>query len=168
VDIDMDQLKRASLAAIQRRREYNALRGPHGSEGLPRRVNQPTIGQRLRSRLAQGRLDVDKLARRLPRTQSDRRLARTQSELHELFQQQQKDAAAYLASDETAFRAGVQRKLRDFGHFPASVTPLTVTRILLDKPFMILQLPKSDLDVFDDSHLESGNSPHFPDESKVR
>lgn len=103
-------------------------------------------GKMLQPVLAKAGLDFDKLNKLLAQDTSDHRA---------LFEQQRNEAAKHYAASELAYREGVARMQQAQALL---ALPFTSSFITLEKPVLILQQPKFEINNFIDNHVEPFNS----------
>jgi hypothetical protein len=148
----VDELKR--VLSARHARQHGAA--PTHRAARPRgraraTTNRREVEQLLRSFFAKSGLDVAKLDQMLRGIQRDERDA---------FETLAAEDATHVDSDRQTLRYQIEGRQKAFeainahpigGHFAS-------TRIVLDKPFLIWQTPRPNLNEFIDSHYESLNS----------
>lgn len=142
-NIDQRELKRI-IAAMKDRK----FTGPNGKGG-----SFPTLSKNRRaaaklvdSVMTKAGLDVSKI---------NRLLAEDQKAARGVFAKQQANAAKHFRTADASFRSGQAARLQAL---KLLAVPFASSFLTLDKPFLIWQEPKPELDIFIDSHIESMNS----------
>jgi hypothetical protein len=136
---------RTTIASIKRPASFDAGH----ADRLQRRQAVKTrraAGKLLQPVLAKAGLDIDKLNKLLAQEASDHRA---------LFAQARSEAAKHSAAAEAAYQEGIAR-MRQAQALLA--LPFTSSFVTLDRPVLILQQPKFEINNFIDNHVEPFNS----------
>ena len=142
--IDKSELKR--VIAAMKNRKFASPPGGSDSRRPPPSTNRRAITKMVESVMKKAGLDLSKI---------NQMLAEDQKALRGVFDKQQAAAARHFRAADAAFRSGMAARLKALSLL---ATPFTSSFVTLDKPFLIWQLPRPDLHIFIDSHVESMNS----------
>jgi hypothetical protein len=148
-EIEISKLQDA-VAALQRRREYPNLVRARSREEARRVANRQAVAKSVEQAFLKAGLDM---------TELDQLARRNRAELRHVIEMERNEAASRVRADALALRHGLEGRLQALHHLVASpIGPFAPSFTTLDKPFLILQLPHSNVDQLVDSHIESLNS----------
>ena len=138
--IDKSELKR--VIAAMKNPKLPGLPGASDSKGPPSK-NRRTIAKMIEPAVKKTGLDLGKI---------NKLLTEDQKALRAVFKKEQAVAAKHFRTADAAFRSAMAVRLQGLKLLG---DPFTSTIVTLDKPFLIWQLPRPELNIFIDSHVES-------------
>jgi len=148
--IDIEKLKALMTTEKNHRIADSRFHRANVSQAPQLVKNRAALQEAARSYFTKTGLDVGNI---------DRLLAERQKEVKRVFDEQRKERLKNAAAREKTFRQGLasQREALELLARPP-VLPFTPYYLFLDTPFLIWEIPHPDLDLLQDSHVESFGS----------